>query len=141
MRSRSENWSEQLSSSSFIVGNIQAQQLAPGYPDFATNCAVLAHHRLPGIDLSRKYLLTFSDQLVIKINHVHRRRLITLLRNRYGQSAGERILGAAAECHVAGGLVTAGVQDYFAVPDFSVGHAILAGIFNHVTSERSSNSG
>ena len=31
-------------------------------------------------------------------------------------------------------LVAAGVQDYFAVPDFSVGDTILIGVLNHVTS-------
>ena len=31
-------------------------------------------------------------------------------------------------------LVAAGVQDYFAVPDFPVRYTILIGILNHVTS-------
>jgi hypothetical protein len=31
-------------------------------------------------------------------------------------------------------LPAAGVQDYFAVPDFSARDAILIGILNHVTS-------
>jgi len=41
-----ENWLEQLGSSSFAVSNIQAQQLGPGSPDLAINCAVLAHRVL-----------------------------------------------------------------------------------------------
>jgi len=33
-------------------------------------------------------------------------------------------------------LVAAGVQDYFAVPDFSARYAILVGVFDHVASQR-----
>ena len=37
-------------------------------------------------------------------------------------------------------LVAAGVQDYFAVVDFPARYAILAGIFDHITSQRLSDS-
>ena len=38
-------------------------------------------------------------------------------------------------------LAAAGVQDYLAVSNFSARYSILVGILNHVTSQRSSDSG
>ena len=38
-------------------------------------------------------------------------------------------------------LMAACVQNYFAVPDFSARHSVLVGIFDHITSQRSSYSG
>jgi hypothetical protein len=37
-------------------------------------------------------------------------------------------------------LPAAGVQDHFAVPDFSIRYSILVGIFDHVSSQRFSDS-
>ncbi len=62
----------------------------------------------------------------------------------YGITGGAQTGRWAAQCLCAGNhageLVAAGVQDYFAVADFSARHAILVGIFDHVTSQRLSDS-